>query len=135
MQIANLNNDTVETGKHIARIVEVEISKDVRFGRYVANVYKPIYRINDKTVRDNGVFMYKKVEGFLYSPQKNWGYAKFLNTVGVKKSNALGESFKFESLINTLVEIEVYEKIFDNEFSTRVKYPVARVLRKVEVPF
>ena len=55
--------------------------------------------------------------------------------MGVKKSNTNGGDFKFENIIGELVEIEVYEKIFNNTFSKRVKYPVARVVRIVEVPF
>lgn len=127
--------DKVDTGKYIARITDVEVSENVRFGRYIADVYKPVYMVGGNTVRDNGVFMYKKVEGFLYDPKKNWGYAKFLNSLGVKKSSAIDERYKFEQIVGKLVEIEVYNKVFNNEFSKRVQYPVARVLRKVEVPF
>ena len=60
---------------------------------------------------------------------------KFLTSVGVKKNNSVDERFKFENLIGKLVEIEVYDKIFNNEFSKRVRYPVARVLRVVDIPF
>jgi len=127
--------DKVDTGKYIAKIVDIDVSENVRFGRYIADVYKPIYMVSGNPVKDNGVFMYKKVEGFLYNPQKNWGYAKFLNSVGVKKDNTIDELYKFKQLIGKLVEIEVYTKVFNNEFSKRVQYPVARVLRKVEVPF
>ena len=132
----HLSNEKVETGIYIASIVDIEVAENVRFGKYIADVYKPIYRINnDLRVRDNGVFKYKQVEGFLYNPQKNWGSAKFLNTMGVKKKNSTNERFKFEVLKGELVKIEVYTKIFNNEFSKRVQYPVAKVLQKVEVPF
>ena len=127
--------DSVNLGKHMATIVDVEISNNVRFGRYIADVFKPVYKVGDSTVRDNGIFRYKQVDGFLYDPKKNWGYAKFLASVGVKKNNSMDERFKFENLIGKLVEIEVYDKIFNNEFSKRVRYPVARVLRVVEIPF
>ena len=127
--------DKVDNGKYIAKIVEIDVSENVRFGWYIADVYKPIYMVSGNVVRDNGVFMYKKVEGFLYNPKKYWGYAKFLNSLGVKKDNAIDERYKFEQIVGKLVEIEVYNKVFNNEFSKRVQYPVARVLRKVEVPF
>ena len=127
--------DSVNLGKHIATIVDVETSNNVRFGKYIADVFKPVYKVGGNTVKDNGIFKYKHVQGFSHDPKKNWGYAKFLNVMGVKKSNAKGEDFKFENLIGELVEIEVYEKIFNNTFSKRVKYPVARVERTVEVPF
>ena len=55
--------------------------------------------------------------------------------MGVKKKNSTNERFKFEVLKGELVKIEVYTKIFNNEFSKRVQYPVAKVLQKVEVPF
>ena len=135
LQVLMQSYDKVDTGKYIAKIVDIDVSENVRFGRYIADVYKPIYMVSGNPVKDNGVFMYKKVEGFLYNPQKNWGYAKFLNSVGVKKDNTIDELYKFKQLIGKLVEIEVYTKVFNNEFSKRVQYPVARVLRKVEVPF
>jgi len=127
--------DSVNLGKHTAKIVDVEISNNVRFGKYIADVFKPVYKVGENTVRDNGIFKYKHVQGFSHDPKKNWGYAKFLNVMGVKKSNTNGGDFKFENIIGELVEIEVYEKIFNNTFSKRVKYPVARVVRIVEVPF
>ena len=127
--------DSVNLGKHIATIVDVETSNNVRFGKYIADVFKPVYKVGGNTVKDNGIFKYKHVQGFSHDPKKNWGYAKFLNVMGVKKSNSNNQNFKFENLIGELVEIEVYEKIFNNTFSKRVKYPVARVVRIVEVPF
>ena len=127
--------DSVNLGRHTAKIVDVEISNNVRFGKYIADVFKPVYKVGKNTVRDNGIFKYKHVQGFSHDPKKNWGYAKFLNVMGVKKSNTNGGDFKFENIIGELVEIEVYEKIFNNTFSKRVKYPVARVVRIVEVPF
>jgi hypothetical protein len=127
--------DSVHTGKHTAKIVNIEISNNVRFGRYIADVFKPVYKVGENTVRDNGVFRYKQVNGFLYDPKKNWGYAKFLSSMGVRKNNAVDERFKFENLIGELVEIEVYDKVFNNEFSKRVNYPVAKVLRILEIPF
>jgi|TARA_R110000824_G_scaffold10249_3_gene45372 hypothetical protein len=130
------SNEKVETGIYTAKIVDIEVAENVRFGKYIADVYKPIYRVNnDLQVKDNGVFKYKQVEGFLYNPQKNWGYAKFLNTMGVKRNSSANERFKFEVLKGELVRIEVYTKMFNNQFSKRVQYPVAKVLQKVEVPF
>jgi len=130
------SNEKVETGIYTAKIVDIEVAENVRFGKYIADVYKPIYRVNnDLQVKDNGVFKYKQVEGFLYNPQKNWGYAKFLNTMGVKRNGSANERFKFEVLKGELVRIEVYTKMFNNQFSKRVQYPVAKVLQKVEVPF
>ena len=130
-----LSNGSVNTGKYTAIIVDVEVSNNVRFGRYVADVYKPVYKVGDNTVRDNGIFMYKRVEGFLYDSKKNWGYARFLTTMGVKRKAGSNEGYKFTNLIGEIVEIEVYEKIFNNEFSKRVGYPVAKVLKSIGVPF
>ena len=135
MQVTTQSYDSVPTGQHISTIIGIEISSNVRFGQYVADVFKPIYRVKENTVRDNGIFRYKQAKGFLYDPKNNWGYAKFLNVMGVKKNNAVDEKYKFENLVGKLVLIEVYDKVFTNEFSKRVKYPVARLLKKVEVPF
>jgi hypothetical protein len=127
--------DSVNLGKHIATIVDVEISNNVRFGKYIADVFKPVYKVGTNTVKDNGIFRYKHVQGFLHDPKKNWGYAKFLNVMGVKNNNSTDDNSKFKNLIGELVEIEVYEKIFNNTFSKRVTYPVARVVKYVEIPF
>tara|TARA_R100001377_G_C3145613_1_gene94360 strand:- start:294 stop:689 length:396 start_codon:yes stop_codon:yes gene_type:complete len=127
--------DSVNLGKHIAKIVDVEISNNVRFGKYIADVFKPVYKVGDNNIKDNGVFKYKHVKGFSHDPKKNWGYAKFLKAMGVKKTNSTSEGYDFKNLVGKLVEIEVYEKIFNNTFSKRVAYPVARVVRHVEVPF
>ena len=127
--------DSVNLGKHVATIVDVEISNNVRFGKYIADVFKPVYKVGGNTVKDNGIFKYKQVQGFSHDPKKNWGYAKFLNVMGVKNNNSIDDSSKFKNLIGELVEIEVYEKIFNNTFSKRVTYPVARVVKYVEIPF
>jgi hypothetical protein len=55
--------------------------------------------------------------------------------MGVKNGNSTDATSKFKNLIGELVEIEVYEKIFNNTFSKRVTYPVARVVKHVEIPF
>ena len=127
--------DSVNFGRHTAKIVDVEISNNVRFSKYIADVFKPIYKVGANTVKDNGIFKYKHVQGFSHDPKKNWGYAKFLNVMGVKNSSSTDDVSKFKNLIGELVEIEVYEKIFNNTFSKRVKYPVARVVKHVEIPF
>ena len=127
--------DSVNLGKHVATIVDVEISNNVRFGKYIADVFKPVYKVGGNTVKDNGIFKYKHVQGFSHDPKKNWGYAKFLNVMGVKNGNSTDATYKFKNLIGELVEIEVYEKIFNNTFSKRVTYPVARVVKHVEIPF
>ena len=127
--------DSVNLGRHTAKIVDVEISNNVRFGKYIADVFKPIYKVGANTVKDNGIFKYKHVQGFSHDPKKNWGYAKFLNVMGVKNNNSIDDSSKFKNLIGELVEIEVYEKIFNNTFYKRVTYPVARVVKHVEIPF
>ena len=128
--------DSVKTGKQNAKIIDVEVATDIRFGRYLADVYKPVYNVDGGTVKDNGVFRYKKADGFLYDPKKNWGYARFLNVMGIKRDRGSDTpSFKPENIIGELVTIEVYEKVFTNAFSKVVKYPVARVVSILDIPF
>ena len=128
--------DSVKTGKQNAKIVDVEVATDIRFGRYLADVYKPVYNFDGGTVKDNGVFRYKKADGFLYDPKKNWGYSRFLNVMGIKRDRGSDTpSFKPENIIGELVTIEVYEKVFTNAFSKVVKYPVARVVSILDIPF
>mgnify|MGYP005814196945 FL=1 len=127
--------DSIGTGKHNAKIVDVEVSRDVRFGRHVADVYKPIYALDEWEVKDNGIFRYKKADGYLFDNRKNWGYAKFLRIMDIEESNDSSASFQPNEIIGKLVVIEIYEKTFTNEFSKRVKYPVGKLVKLLELPF
>ena len=92
--------DSVKTGKQNAKIVDVEVATDIRFGRYLADVYKPVYHTDGGTIKDNGIFRYKKADGFLYDPKKNWGYARFLNAMDIKRDRGSNTpSFKPENII------------------------------------
>ena len=48
--------DSVHLGKHIAKIVDVEISNNVRFGKYIADVFNTnMFRDFRMTLRKIGV--------------------------------------------------------------------------------
>ena len=61
-----IRSKQINVGNHTARIVDVAINKNVRFGRYIADVIKPIYAVGDSKIIDNGIFHYKREHGFLY---------------------------------------------------------------------
>ena len=53
----------VPAGRYTATVIDMEISENVRFGKYIADVFKPEYEIDSKehpdyadiTVKDNGI--------------------------------------------------------------------------------
>ena len=140
-------DDKLPTGEYIAKIVDVEISANVRFGNYIADVYKPVYSIirNDDTelngmvVRDNGIFRYKDVSGHQFDRKKNWGYARSLKLLKLyDTSSRTTEPITKESIIFSTVGITVFIRSFTNSFSSFVSYPVARLEKlivKGDFPF
>jgi len=131
MRYQMIKNSEIQSGKYTARITNIEIAKSVRFGRYIADVFKPIYAVEDSIVRDNGIFKYKRQEGYLYDAKKNWGYYKFLKSMGINNMQHILD----DKIIGKIVALEVYQKNFRNEFDSYVKYPVGRVIKVVNTPF
>lgn len=125
-----IRSKQINVGNHTARIVDVVINKNVRFGRYIADVIKPIYAVGDSKIKDNGIFHYKREQGFLYEPKKNWGYFKFLDIMKIKTIYPVDSI-----LIGKIVLLEVYQKNFTNQFDSYVKYPVGRAIKVIKAPF
>jgi len=140
-------DDKLPTGEYTAKIVDVDISENVRFGNYIADVYKPVYSIirNDNTelngmeVKDNGVFKYKDISGHMFDKKKNWGYARFLKLMKLyDTSSRTTEPITKENIIFSTVGITVFIRSFTNSFSSFVSYPVARLEKlivKGDFPF
>jgi len=144
------SKDVIPTGRYKAKIVDVECNSNVRFGKLISDVYKPVYSIEDdkylslkgKQVKDNGIFVYKVQQGFQFEPKRNWGYSKYLKLMQLEKTrnNTTGmiEPLKRSDIIHNVVTIDVFEKYFTNDFSQYIKYNVARtveLIMKGEVPF
>jgi hypothetical protein len=136
---------SVPAGRYTASIVSMDISKNVKFGRYVADIFKPEYEIDkdehpdyaDSIVRDNGIFRYKKTEDSLYEHKKNWGFAKFISMMKLRKEEGEGNQLPFLYLHDikmAKVLIDVYRKRFINDLDTEVYYPVATVIQLLEQP-
>tara|TARA_R110000824_G_C14960836_1_gene651978 strand:- start:300 stop:749 length:450 start_codon:yes stop_codon:yes gene_type:complete len=143
-------NDVIPTGRYRARIINVECNSNVRFGNHISDVYKPVYAIEDnkhlslkgKRVKDNGIFVYKRHEGFQFEPKRNWGYSKYLKMMKISKvrdnNTGMIAPLTTNDVIHNVVNIDVFEKSFTNDFSQYVKYNVARaveLIKKGEVPF
>jgi|TARA_R100001015_G_C4567929_1_gene126490 hypothetical protein len=138
---------SIPKGRYTASIVSLEINKNVRFGSFLCDVFKPEYLIDTSehpeyegaVVKDNGIFRYKKVDDCDYSPQKNWGFAKFLSIMKIPKLNGQLPFLKHKDVENAKVLIDIYMKTFFNDLDSEVRYPVARVIqlleKKIDVPF
>ena len=145
----DLEKKGVPEGRYTADIVFLETNENMRFGNYIADVFKPEYMIDklehpayeEEVVKDNGIFRYKKIDGCLYDHKKNWGYAKFLSLIGLRNDKDEGGQLPFlyqNSIKGAKVLIDVFIKEFTNDSDNVVKYPVARavqLLKSPEVPF
>jgi hypothetical protein len=144
------SKDVIPTGRYKAKIVDVECNSNVRFGKLISDVYKPVYSIEDdkylslkgKQVKDNGIFVYKVQQGFQFEPKRNWGYSKYLKLMQLEKTrnNETGtiETLKRSDIIHNVVMIDVFDKTFTNDFSQYIKYNVARtveLITKGDFPF
>ena len=140
---------SVPSGRYTARIVGMDISENVKFGKYVADVFKPEYEVDEKEhpeyesciVKDNGVFRYKKVDGYLYEHKKNWGFAKFLSVMQLRKDEGKGGQLPYLYLTdikNAVILMDVRMKSFTNDLESEIRYPVARAIQLIQkspVPF
>ena len=140
---------SVPSGRYTARIIGMDISENVKFGRYVADVFKPEYEVDGKehpeyescAIKDNGVFRYKKVDDYLYEHRKNWGFAKFLSIMQLRKDEGKGGQLPFlhlSDIKNAIVLIDVSMKTFYNDLDSEVRYPVGRTIQLIKsagVPF
>ena len=144
-----LSKQSVPEGRYEAKIIDLELTKDVQFFKYMSDVFKPEYSIDDKStpeligeiVKDNGIFRYKKVDGYEYEHSKNWGYAKFISLMKIPKEEWEGNQLPFlflNKIKNKRVLIDVSLKKFKNETGSDVSYPVARTIQLIEndnIPF
>jgi hypothetical protein len=141
---ANTKDEKIKPpkGSYDAVIVGLDIIEDVHCGVHIADIYKPHYKLIDENykglvVKDNGVFRYKKKQGYEYNPKRNWGYNKFTQLLDIPKntSNNRG-SITFDVIDGWTVVIELTYKTFVNEMHTQVSYPVATLQeKKSEAPF
>ena len=143
------NNGSVPKGRYTATITELSISENVKFGDYIVDVFKPEYTINKEahppydgcSVIDNGIFRYKKAGDSLYDHSKNWGYAKFLSLMGLRKEEGEGGQLPFlylNDIKGAVVLIDVFIKKFTNDLDSEISYSVGRTIQlqnKPEVPF
>ena len=138
----------VPEGRYTAKVVGLELIKDLSFKKHIADIFKPEYEIDSnkhpefalETVLDSGIFRYKQKDGYLYDPKKNWGFVKFMSIMGLYDKGEEGQlPFLYLNDINgSVVLIDVFIKKFKNEYEKDVRYPVARLVQIVdiaEVPF
>ena len=131
-------------GNYRAIIIDMTTVTDIKCGSFIADVFKPVYKVTsgdykDTEVTDNGIFRYKQVDGYNYKPNKNWGIAKFMQLMNMSKEKDGRIELPYlnnKDLINKKVKIMVWNKSFTNEKSDEVYYPVARVVELInDVPF
>ena len=131
-------------GHYEAIIGDMSIVTDIKCGGFIADVFKPVYRgtaggHKNMEVTDNGIFRYKQVDGYEYESNKNWGFAKFMQILGMynKKDGRVNLPYITKNDVSQkLVRIMVWDKSFINEISDRISYPVARAMSLInEVPF
>ena len=139
----------VPEGRYTASVVSLDIIEDMKFGNYIADIFKPEYmvdieehpKVEGETVKDNGIFRYKKVDGHLYEHKKNWGFAKFLSVMQLRKDEGKGGQLPYLYLAdikNAVILMDVRMKSFTNDLESEISYPVARAIQLIQkspVPF
>lgn len=141
----------IPEGRYSSKIISLEVINNVSCGsgKYIADIFKPEYLIDPnehpeykgESVMDNGIFRYRKSDGYIYEPKKNWGYAKFMTIANLYKSGSNSDHLPFLELNDikgAVVLIDVFMKKFVNEYEKDVRYPVARAVqftKPAEAPF
>lgn len=134
----------IDAKQYDAVIQSVDVTKDIRCNGFIADIFKPLYRITNEDgkgtiVKDNGVFRYKDKAGFQFKASKNWGYAKFCEILGLDKQRdgKIHLPFIEDGMIDGYsVVISIDYKHFVNEGGMRISYPVATLKEKTgEAPF
>jgi len=142
--IGNSDKGKLPAGNYEAIIVDMSTVTDIKCGLFIADIFKPVYRIiagdnKNVEVKDNGIFRYKQVDGYEYESTKNWGFAKFMQLLGMysKEEGRINLPFITKNdITQKQVRIMVWDKTFINETSDRINYPVARAVSLInEVPF
>ena len=82
------------------------------------------------------------MSGYKFEPKRNWGYSKYLKLMKLTKKRdsetGMIEPLNKEDIIHNVVNIDVFEKSFTNDFSQYVRYNVARTIEliaKGDIPF
>jgi len=131
-------------GEHKAIITSLDVSENVKCGGFIADIFKPVYRVVDSEyentdVKDNGIFRYKEKPGYNFQASKNWGFAKFCSILGFDKKEDGKITLPYleiEMMDGFKVLIEVSYKQFVNNTGKSVRYPVALLKAKLgDVPF
>ncbi len=132
------------SGEYEATITSLEMTENVKCGGFIADIFKPVYRVanseyQNTDVRDNGVFRYKEKAGYNFKPSRNWGFAKFCGILGLDREDGGKVTLpylQFDMIDGFKVVIDVSYKNFVNESGNPVRYPVATLKKKLgEVPF
>tara|TARA_R100001530_G_scaffold82134_1_gene57294 strand:+ start:28 stop:483 length:456 start_codon:yes stop_codon:yes gene_type:complete len=132
------------SGEYEATITSLEMTENVKCGGFIADIFKPVYRVanseyQNTDVRDNGVFRYKEKTGYNFKPSRNWGFAKFCGILGLDREDGGKVTLpylQFDMIDGFKVVIDVSYKNFVNESGNPVRYPVATLKKKLgEVPF
>ena len=132
------------SGEYEATITSLEMTENVKCGGFIADIFKPVYRVanseyQNTDVKDNGVFRYKEKAGYNFKPSRNWGFAKFCGILGLDREDGGKVTLpylQFDMIDGFKVVIDVSYKNFVNESGNPVRYPVATLKKKLgEVPF
>tara|TARA_R100000808_G_C2155337_1_gene167560 strand:+ start:5269 stop:5724 length:456 start_codon:yes stop_codon:yes gene_type:complete len=132
------------SGKHKAIIVALDVSENIKCGGFIADIFKPVYRVVDSEyanadVKDNGVFRYKDKPGYNFEASRNWGFAKFCTILGLDKKQDGKITLPYleiDMIDGVKVLIEVSYKSFVNDSGKPVRYPIALLKTKLgDVPF
>ena len=111
------DNGSVPKGRYTATITDLSISNNVKFGNFIADVFKPEYTIDKKD------------------------HPPYDGCKGLRKEGGEGGQLPFlylNDIKGSVVLVDVFTKKFTNDFDSQISYSVGRAIQlqnKAEVPF
>lgn len=131
----------IEEGKHQAKLVDLNVKYDKEIqGKFLADIYEPVFEIGSNEVRHKGLFRFKKPDPSLYPHLQadmgsNAGYYAFLKLCGLeqeKDGKIILPPLDLDMVKGLQFEVDVVVENWVGRDGNKMSTPrVARVLQKL----
>lgn len=136
----NGSGGSVETGNHDEVVVDdLNIKRDIKVqGKYLADIYEPVFNINGKKIKHKGVFRFKKPDPSRYpdlqeNPGSNAGYYALLNMMDMvqeKDGKMLLPEIDVEAFKRFIFNVEVIVEEWVGREGNDMKTPRVKTITK-----
>ena len=118
------SSSSIEAGTYTAQVTDLVVKEDKEVqGKFLADIYEPVFNINGKEVRHKGLFRFKKPNPSLYPHLQadmgsNAGYYKFCDSLKIVQEKD-GKMFLPQLTIDTLKRYEYKVEVVMEEWTGR----------------